>query len=63
MKISIDADKCIASGLCAAATPSVFVQDEDGIAHVAMEEPPPSLENEVREAEMACPALAISVEE
>lgn len=62
MKITIDRDKCIASGACVIATPEVFAQDDDGIVIVLDEQPDSSLLDKVNEAAWACPAMVIEVE-
>ncbi|MEE4023418.1 ferredoxin [Gordonia sp. PKS22-38] len=64
MKITIDQDKCIASGQCVAAADAVFDQrDDDGIAFLIDEDPPTSEADDVRHAAAVCPALAIVVED
>lgn len=64
MKITIDQDKCIASGQCVAAAAEVFDQrDEDGIAILVNDDPPESAAGDVRHAAAMCPALAIHVED
>ncbi|MFD1522973.1 ferredoxin [Pseudonocardia yunnanensis] len=64
MKITIDQDKCVASGQCVLATAQVFDQrDEDGIVTLLTDNPPPELHQAVRQAVAVCPALAITVVE
>ncbi|GAA3719312.1 ferredoxin [Gordonia hankookensis] len=64
MKITIDQDKCIASGQCVAAASDVFDQrDEDGIAFLVNDDPPEDEADDVRHAAAVCPALAILVED
>ncbi|MFC9978550.1 ferredoxin [Gordonia sp. NPDC127522] len=64
MKITIDQDKCIASGQCVAAASDVFDQrDEDGIAVLVNDDPPPSEADDVKHAAAMCPALAIHVQD
>lgn len=64
MKVSIDQDKCVASGQCVTAAADVFDQrDEDGIVVLLDENPPADLADDVREAAVLCPALAIKIEE
>ncbi|MFW0787004.1 ferredoxin [Gordonia sp. CPCC 206044] len=64
MKITIDQDKCIASGQCVAAAADVFDQrDEDGIAILINDDPPVEEADDVRHAAAVCPALAILVED
>lgn len=64
MKVIIDQDKCVASGQCVMVAPDVFDQrDEDGIAVLLTGNPPAGLADDVKQAAMICPALAITVED
>lgn len=64
MKVTIDQDKCVASGQCVTAAAEVFDQrDEDGIVVLLNENPPAELAADVRQAAVVCPALAITVDE
>ena len=64
MKITIDQDKCIASGQCVAAAVEVFDQrDDDGVAILIDEDPPESMSEDVHHAAHVCPALAIVVDD
>jgi ferredoxin len=62
MQISVDHDKCIASGACVLAAPEVFDQDDDGIVVVLQENPGPELEESALAAIRACPAAVIWTE-
>lgn len=59
MRLSIDTDKCVASGSCVFAAPEIFDQDGDGIVVLLMEEPPPELHEKAKAAELVCPAAVI----
>lgn len=60
MKITVDQDKCVASGQCVLVAPEVFDQrDEDGIVVLLQEE---TQIGAVHEAARICPALAIEVD-
>ena len=60
MKVTIDQDKCVASGQCVLAAADVFDQrDEDGIVVLLNENPPAELHDDVRQAAAVCPAAAI----
>lgn len=61
--VKVDPDLCVASGHCLASLPEVFSAAPDGIAEVSSESPDPGLLEQLREAEAACPSLAISVVE
>lgn len=64
MKVTVDEDKCVASGQCVIAAAEVFDQrDEDGIVLLLNENPPERQAADVRHAAAVCPALAIQVEE
>jgi ferredoxin len=62
MNVSVESDKCVASGQCVMLAPEVFDQrDEDGVV-VLLEETPTAEHHEaVRESVMVCPAAAIHV--
>ncbi|RJO75811.1 ferredoxin [Nocardia panacis] len=62
MRITVDRTRCIGSGMCALTVPEVFDQDEvEGKALVLDPNPAPDRHGPVREAEITCPAAAITV--
>jgi ferredoxin len=62
MRVSVDQDRCVGSGQCVLAAPSVFDQrDSDGIVTLLDENPPSDEDAAVVEAASVCPALAITV--
>jgi ferredoxin len=62
VRVSVDQDRCIASGQCVRTVPGVFDQrEEDGIVTLQEDSPPAPLEKDVRLAAAMCPALAIAV--
>jgi ferredoxin len=64
MRVRVDEDRCIGAGLCALTAPDVFDQrDDDGVVRLLVDSPPPDAHEAVREAEVRCPALVISIEE
>jgi ferredoxin len=64
MQVSVDQDRCIASGQCVRTAPTVFDQrEEDGVVTLQQESPPARLDKDVRLAEAMCPALAITISE
>jgi ferredoxin len=64
MRVTIDQEKCVASGQCVTSAADVFDQrDEDGIVVLLNEHPPAELAADVRQAAAVCPALAIQIED
>lgn len=64
MRVLVSADKCIASGMCALASPTVFTQsDADGSVEILSESPEPSVIKAVREAVNNCPAQVFTLED
>jgi ferredoxin len=62
MKVALDQDRCVGSGQCVLAAPTVFSQrDEDGIAALLTDTPTPDAEHDTRQAAQTCPALAIEL--
>lgn len=60
MKVSVEADKCVAAGQCVLLAPEVFDQrEEDGVVVLLDEAPAPEHRGAVREAAVVCPAAAI----
>jgi ferredoxin len=62
MRVKVDADKCVGSGLCVDICPEVFTLNGDA-AIVKFESVPPRYEDACREASELCPTAAISVED
>ena len=64
MKVTVDQAKCVSSGMCVLNAAAVFDQDDDdGVVVLLVSEPGPELAEETRKAALACPALAIHIEE
>lgn len=64
MKVAVEQDRCVASGQCVLLAPDVFDQrDEDGSVVLLQDNPPTELDDDVREAALVCPALAIQLVE
>jgi ferredoxin len=61
MRVTVDHDKCIASGACVLACDEVFAQDEDGIVVLLQENPPEELRDRVMAAVRGCPATVIDI--
>lgn len=63
MKVTVEHDKCVSAGNCAAHAPQVFDQDEDDGTVILLDaNPSDDLAGPVREAAAACPAMAIRIE-
>ena len=64
MRVRVDQDKCVSSGMCVMNASDVFDQrDDDGVVELLVENPAPDRAKETRSAAAACPALAIHIEE
>ncbi|MCX5417207.1 ferredoxin [Streptomyces sp. NBC_00059] len=63
MKVTLDQDKCVASGQCVVAADHVFDQDDDGIAVLLDPAPSAARADDVHQAAAVCPALAIRIED
>ena len=64
MKVTVDQDKCVSSGMCVMNAAEVFDQsDDDGVVVLLLDEPGPELAEDARKAAAACPAMAIHLEE
>lgn len=64
MKVTVDQDKCISSGMCVMNAGELFDQsDDDGVVILLVDRPEPDQADAARNAAAACPALAIHIEE
>lgn len=62
MRVTVDAERCIGSGMCALTAGEVFEQGEDdGEVVVLRPEPPAAARDAVRAAVGLCPAAAITL--
>lgn len=59
MKVKVNQDKCIGCGACPSLVPEVFEFNDNGLAHVIVNEVPKDKEEEVKEALQNCPVEAI----
>ena len=62
MRITVDPDRCVGSAYCPRIAPASFDLGDDGIAVVLDADVAGGDATAVREAESACPAMAISVQ-
>lgn len=63
MRITVDQDRCVGSAYCQRIAPATFDLGDDGIAVVLDAEAAGTDHAAVREAETACPSMAISIVE
>ena len=64
MKVTVDQDKCVSSGMCVLNAAEVFDQrDDDGVVVLLVDDPGPELAEDTRKAAAGCPAMAIHLEE
>lgn len=62
LRVEVDREKCLGSGMCVFAAPTVFDQDDDtGIAVVDEHALAEELIDKLRYAEATCPGQAIKV--
>lgn len=59
MKVEVDQDLCISCGACIDTCPEVFDWNEDEKAYAKVDEVPPEVEEECKEALEGCPTEAI----
>jgi ferredoxin len=63
LRVLADQNRCASSGNCADIAPDVFSQDDEtGVVVVLDETPGEEQHDRVRQAEMLCPAQAITIE-
>jgi ferredoxin len=64
MRVSVDKDRCIGSGMCSGTTAEVFDQsEEDGVVVLLTEQPAEAEHAHVRTAARQCPVRAITLTE
>jgi ferredoxin len=63
MKVTVESDKCVASGQCVLLAPEVFDQDDDGIIVLLTDTPADDDRQPVRDAVRVCPAAVITARE
>jgi len=63
MRITVDQDRCAGHALCKSHGPDVYVLDELGYNRTDVDEVPEELWDQARRGALACPELAITVEE
>jgi ferredoxin len=61
MRVIVDPIACEANAVCVGIAPEVFDLDDEDVLHILVPEPPPELEERVRQAVDGCPKLALSL--
>lgn len=61
MRIAVDTDRCVGSAYCQRIAPGMFDLGDDGLAVVLDPDVTDAAAPAAREAESACPAMAISI--
>lgn len=59
MKIAVDREKCLNSGMCAQTAPEVFAMDDDGALVIVLENVPDEHLEAVQDAVACCPVSAL----
>jgi ferredoxin len=62
MLIRVDRERCASSGLCVAADPEVFDQDDEGVVRLLEQAPTAERRDRVERAVRQCPTEAISTD-
>jgi ferredoxin len=64
VRVTVDRDKCVASGQCVLTAADVFDQgDDDGLVLLLNDHPSAERWADAKQAAALCPALAISIDE
>ena len=61
MRVEVDKLSCEANAVCVGIAPDVFQLDDEDVLHILLPEPPPELADQVREAVIGCPKLALTL--
>lgn len=62
MKVEVDREVCIVSGMCASVAPKIFEISDDGKLLVLTESVPAEAHEQALAAELCCPTEAISID-
>ena len=60
MRVEVDWDRCIGSGMCTTIAPALFDLDDDGAMIVVNDTPEPEQERSLLDAVACCPVNALS---
>lgn len=61
VRVSVDRDRCITSGMCTSIAPEIFQIGDDGTLSILMEDLPDELVEKADSAVLCCPVEALSL--
>jgi ferredoxin len=61
VKVSVDRDVCIVSGMCTSIAPEIFQIGDDGLLHILVEDLTPEQAEKAGNAVLCCPVEALSL--
>jgi ferredoxin len=61
VRVHVDNEMCVGTGICEATAPDLFEVGDDGISHVLKDEVPTELVAAAREAAENCPTRALTL--
>jgi len=61
IRVQVDNELCVGTGICEATAPDLFEIGDDGISHVLKDDVPAELVAAARKAAEDCPTRALSV--
>jgi ferredoxin len=61
VRVHVDNEMCVGTGICEATAPDLFEVGDDGISHVLKDEVPAELVAAAREAAENCPTRALTL--
>ena len=61
LRVHVDEQVCVGTGICEATAPDLFEIGDDGVSHVLRDDVPPELEAAAREAAENCPTRALTI--
>ena len=61
VRVQVDPETCVGTGMCEASAPDLFEVGDDGVSHVLRADVPPDRVAAAREAADNCPTRALTV--
>ena len=62
MRVEVDLDLCESNGVCVDIAPDVFERGDDDLVRVLVDEVPRERGDDVRQAVMLCPKIALKLQ-